>query len=265
MEKRKYSVEPKHYSEVDDLVHLLLAKHKEVLGEKLVGMYIFGSLVTGDFDYETSDIDTVITTSSDINEKELENLKKMHQEIAAKNKQWAGRIEVGYISQDNLRRYDPEYKQALISPGEPLHFRTVDSDWIINRYMLREKGIAVYGPQPDTVIEPISKEELKQAVKDLTQIWNEWITHIEVMRPRKYQAYSILTMCRHLYAFRNVDIVSKREATEWVKRELPEWASLIDNAVKWRADWRNENVDHEAALPETMEFLHFVIDQIVEK
>ncbi|OGD85295.1 hypothetical protein A3B51_02385 [Candidatus Curtissbacteria bacterium RIFCSPLOWO2_01_FULL_41_18] len=263
MAKRKYSVKPKHYSEVDQLINLLLLKHHKVLGEKLIGMYMFGALVIGDFDYEISDIDLVAATSSDLDTEELEKLKKMHEEIAAENKTWADRIEVGYISLEKLRRYNPNDRQGLISPGEPLHTRTVGKDWIINRYVLREKGITLFGPPAETIIDPISKEELKKAVKDLTKEWEEWMTHTEIMRPRKYQAYSILTLCRSLYEYRNADIVSKREAAEWAKKELPEWSSLIENALIWRQEWRNEEVDHDSTLPETMRFLRFVINQIV--
>ncbi len=36
------------------------------------------------------------------------------------------------------------------------------------------------------------------------------------------------------------------------------------NALVWREGWRNEQVDHEATLPETVRFVQFVIDQIVE-
>lgn len=262
MNEVRYSVEPEHYDEVNRVLNLLLSKHKELLGERLVGMYIFGSLVTGDFDYDISDLDMVAVTSEDISEKDLEKLKKIHEDIANENKNWTDRIEVGYISKEKLRRYDPNYRQALISPGEPLHLRTVGKDWIINRHVLREKGIALYGPSPETLIAPITKEEFKQAIRELTQEWNEWITHLDKMRPRKYQAYSILTMCRNLYAFRNGEVLSKTEAAEWAKKELPEWSLLIDNAIQWRKDWRNEQVDHDSTIPETMRFLHFVIDEI---
>lgn len=263
MREKQLLVEPEHYLEVNRVLNLLLSKHKELLGARLVGMYVFGSLVTGDFDFDVSDIDLVAITTQDISQEDLERLKKLHEEIARENKDWADRIEVGYISKVKIRRYDSNYRQALISPGEPIHFRSVGKDWIINRRLLREKGVSLYGPSPKTLIDPVTKAEFKQAVEELTIEWERWITNLEVMRPRKYQAYSILTMCRILYAFRNGYVISKIEAADWAKIELPEWSNLIDEAVSWRKDWRNENVDHDSTLPETLRFIRLVIKQII--
>src|SRR5260370_35623173 len=82
------------------------------------------------------------------------------------------------------------------------------------------------------------------------------------MRTRKQQAYAVLTMCRVLYASRNGEQASKKQAASWAEKELPAWSQLIQNALIWREDWRNEQVDHETTLPETAKFVHLVIDQI---
>ena len=57
--------------------------------------------------------------------------------------------------------------------------------------------------------------------------------------------------------------VSKKQAALWAQTCFPQWASLIQMALVWRAAWRDETVDHEATFPETVRFVHFVIDQIV--
>jgi hypothetical protein len=40
---------------------------------------------------------------------------------------------------------------------------------------------------------------------------------------------------------------------------MPEWSSLIQQALVWREDWRNVQVDHEAMLPQTLQFVHLVL------
>jgi hypothetical protein len=233
-----------------------------ILSNKLIGLYVFGSLVVGDFDYDSSDIDLIDSTSTELDEEELERLKMMHQEIALQEKWWDDRLEVAYISIGALRRYQPDYRHPLISPGEPFHVTEASASWIINRYVLREKGIALFGPPPETLVDPISREELLPALQECIREWREWIKNMEVMRPRKYQAYAILTMCRALYTFKQGEVVSKKQAASWAEKELPEWSSLIRCALVWRDAWRHEQVDHDATLPETLRFVYFCMGQV---
>jgi len=97
-----------------------------------------------------------------------------------------------------------------------------------------------------------------QAVQEHAKAWGEWIYD---MHNRKSQAYAILTMCRALYAYKNDEQISKKQAALWAEKELPEWSKLIQNALLWREDWRNEQVDHEETFPETLRFVHFAISQ----
>ena len=190
---------PTLYADINALLDLLLSRLRTILGDKLVGLYIFGSLVVGDFDYDSSDIDLLAATSTELDEEEVERLERMHKEIALREKMWDDRVEAAYISTEALRRYRSDYRHPLISPGEPFHMTEASANWIINRYVLRKKGIVLFGPPPETLVDPITREELLDALQEFIKEWREWIKHTEVMRPRKYQAYAILTMCRVLY------------------------------------------------------------------
>jgi predicted nucleotidyltransferase len=74
-----------------------------ILGKKLVGCYLFGSLVTRDFDHRCSDIDLLAALSSDLDENELASLQKMHLDFARKHEEWDDRIEVAYFSVAGLK------------------------------------------------------------------------------------------------------------------------------------------------------------------
>ncbi|MEC0243253.1 nucleotidyltransferase domain-containing protein [Paenibacillus dokdonensis] len=67
-------MKPTAYPTINALLHSLLAQIQDVFGDKLVGVYLYGSLVWGDFDYEISDIDLLAVLSSDVNEDELSAL-----------------------------------------------------------------------------------------------------------------------------------------------------------------------------------------------
>ena len=248
------------YSEVNELLKELLENMKNVLGDKLVGLYLYGSLVWGDFDSKLSDIDLLAVVSTNVTEKEFESLKQMHQSFVDKHQQWNDRIEVQYLSRSALRTFKEKMSPAVtISPGEPIHRIEVGKHWLMNWYIVLEKGLTLYGPSPKTIIEPITKEEFIQSVKGHTRSWNEWVTN---MKRRKAQAYAILTMCRALYAIKNGEQTSKKQAAEWAKGKLPQWATLIDNAVKWREEKDNQQEDNEN-YPNTVKFVNYVREKIL--
>jgi predicted nucleotidyltransferase len=66
------------YDEVNKVLELFLANVKEVLQEQFLGMYLYGSLASGDFNIETSDIDFVVVTTTNISEGMYLKLSNMH-------------------------------------------------------------------------------------------------------------------------------------------------------------------------------------------
>ncbi len=248
------------YADINGLLDDMLAQMQSVLKQKLVGIYLFGSLVWGDFDRGSSDIDLLVATAADIDDQEFSNLHQMQLDIVDKYPYWNGRIEIAYLSTAALQTFKSHpSKIAIISPGEPFHFKEAGKDWLVNWYMVQEQGRTLFGPAPTTLIDPISEQEFIQTVKEHVAGWAEWIYD---SRARPSQAYAILTMCRALYTCRHGVQVSKRKAAEWVARELPEWSELIANALLWRAAWRDDTVDHAATFPETLRFVQFVVAKI---
>ena len=247
---------PTPYANINALLETLLSGMQSILGEKLVAVYLYGSLVTGDFDTETSDIDLLTATKSDIDDKEFDALHTMHTDFASKHKEWEGRIEVAYLSVTALKTYKTQSsKIAVISPGEPFHIKDAGIDWLINWYTVREKGITLFGPPPETLIAPIAKEEYIHAAREHAQKRREWMLHISKGRPS--QAYAILTMCRAMYTLEKGEITSKKQAARWAEKEFPAWSPLIQNALLWRQAWRDENVNSDATLLEVLRFTPF--------
>jgi len=249
------------YPDIEKLLSRLLYRMQQILDKNLIGLYLYGSLVTGDFDVQISDIDLLAITSSDIDDTEFEQLRKMHSDLATENPNWDGRIEVQYLSADALRIFKTQRSQiAVISPGEPFNIKDAGIDWLINWYIVRKKGVTLFGPSPQTFIPPISKEEFLQASREHAKDWIEWTNQ---PRDGKGQSYAILTMCRALYASQNGEQASKKQAALWAQEQFSQWASLIQNAFVWRAARRVEKVEYEATFPETARFIHFAMGRIV--
>ena len=249
------------YNNINILLDSLLIKLKEVLGEKLIGFYLYGSLVWGDFDYDISDIDLLAVLSNDIDDKELILLKNMHDDFAGDNIEWDGRIEVQYFSKDGLKNFRTKSsKMANISPGEPLHIVKSGKEWLTNWYFVQDYGVTIFGPLPNTFIDLISTEEFVDAVKELAFAWREHVK--DTLHFRSYQSYAILTMCRAIYTLNNKEQVSKKKAASWAGKEMPEYLWLIEDALKWRKDCSNKGIINEETYPITVEFVNYVIDRI---
>jgi hypothetical protein len=246
--------------EIDRLLSDLLDRMQQILGENLVGLYLYGSLVTGDFDRGISDVDTLAVVASDVDQAQFERLHRMHDDLEAQNPRWKDRIEVQYVSIRALQTFRTERSQiAAISPGEPFHFKDAGKEWLINWYTIRNRGRVLYGTDASTYIPPISKGEYLQAVREHATMWLEWT---DQPHDQAWQGYVILTMCRIAYALCFGEQSSKRAAARWMQGEHPEWTWLIQKALLWRRGERDEGAAQLATFDETVRFVRFVADQI---
>ncbi|MCL5996134.1 MAG: DUF4111 domain-containing protein [Chloroflexi bacterium] len=228
---------PTPYPDVNAVLDALLAGVQTVLGDHLIGMYVHGSLANGDFDPQRSDIDLLAVTAAELPAEMLRALKAMHARITAGDLAWKTNVEISYIPQQALRRYDPAHHHhpALRADGS-FDVDGHGSDWVIQRYIIREKGYALVGPPPQTLIDPVRPDELRRAAQGILREW--WAPQLDDhshLLTSEYQAYAILTMCRSLYTLKHGTVSSKPVAARWAQQALePRWAALIEQALAWR-------------------------------
>ncbi|MFH1032034.1 MAG: aminoglycoside adenylyltransferase domain-containing protein [Chloroflexota bacterium] len=131
------------------------------------------------------------------------------------------------------------------------------SEWMIQRWILREKGIAVAGPPLKSMIDPVSPDDLRQAVRgSLREWWSPPFPSPERFQSGEYQAYAILTMCRSLYMLEHRRIASKPEAARWAMETLGEpWHEIIASAAAWRPGMEFNR------LEETLEFICYTLER----
>ncbi len=231
---------PTPYPDVNAVLDELLSGAQMALGERFVGMYLFGSLASGAFDPQRSDMDVLVVPDAALSDEEFAALAGMHARFADSDSPWATEIEVSYISRDALRRYDPARRlYPRIDRGSGcLSVMAHDIDWIIQRYVLREHGIAVTGPALSELIDPVQPDDLRRAEVHLMRIW--WGPMDEdpaKLQRRGYQTYCVLTMCRVLYMLEHGTVVSKPVAARWAREMLGErWSPLIERALAWHKD-----------------------------
>jgi hypothetical protein len=246
-----HPIGPTPYEEVNTILLVLLTNIQAILGPQLVGLYLYGSLSLGDFDPASSDIDFLAVTVEELSEEALEQLPAMHASIASSGLPYATRLEGSYIPRHALRRYDPtNAHHPTIGTDWPFQVGLHGSNWILERQIVREHGVVVWGPSPQTLIDPVSLQEVRAVVcEQLKNWWQPRLNDLDWLRPRHYQAFAVLTLCRALYTLQHGTVSSKPQAATWAQEVYPQWRPIIEKALTWRSQHEIDD------LTDTMAFL----------
>ena len=247
------------YSEdIDAYLDILLTGIDEHLGDRLAGVYLRGSLAAGDFDPESSDIDVMAVTTRPVNDEEFDALAALHADMDTLPNLYAGRLEIAYVDRNALRRFRPGQRHPTLGQGESLVWLEHGSNWILERWTLREHGIVLRGPEPQELIDAISDEEIRSAILERLPDWAEWAQDVddpEWALHLGHKAYVVETMCRALYAISQGTLPSKPQAVAWARTTVQEpWRSTVVRS----ATWHNSPTFDQSVVPEVRAFVLWV-------
>jgi len=234
---------------------------KRLLGKKIVGLYLSGSLAYGDFVPERSDIDLQAVVRSPLTEDELRSVEELHQRMEERHPQWADRIECSYVSLDLMRELtQPATPRPWWGFGTFYAEAPAGNEWIINHYLLSKHGIALEGPDFNELIPPIGIHLVRQAsAKDLFQEWVPKADDGVWLSNSHYQSYLVLNLCRILHTVIHGQPGSKKVAARWAKATYPQWNNLIEEAERWAYGGEMKRQADAVA------FLRFVVARVNEK
>jgi hypothetical protein len=248
---------PTPYSDINAFLQSLLSNVRTILRQRLVGLYLGGSLASGDFDPQNSDIDFVVVTTDELPDEVVSALEQMHARMKDSSLKWAAKLEGSYITQEALRQYHPNDGPFPCVNEGAFYLARHESHWIIQRYILREQGVVLAGPDPKTLIDPVGGADLRRAVLEFLREW--WLPMLDNpirLQSVAYRAYAILTMCRALYTLETGTVASKPTSARWAQRILEKrWSGLIDWALAWRTDPQTDN------LNDTLDFMRCTLEQ----
>lgn len=226
---------PTTFQEVNAVLSMLLSRVQVVLQAQFVGMYLYGSLSSGDFNPYSSDVDFLVVTNNDISNDCFAALATMHTEILNSGLKYASKLEGSYIPIHALRRFVPDdTPRPTLNEGN-FYWDSHGYDWVIQRHIIREQGVIVAGPNPKPLIDPVTPQDLRQAILEILQSWwQPMLDDPSFLQRSDYQAFAILSMCRIQHGLQFGRIVSKPVAAAWAQAELGDyWAGIIEDALQW--------------------------------
>jgi hypothetical protein len=190
-------------------------------------------------------------------------LRRMHEQIATIDSRWAVQLEGSYISRQALQRYDPAndvHPNLERGWGERLKMAQHEEVWNVHRHILRERGITILGPAPRTLIDPLTSNDLKQAMSPALNGWGtRLLNHPEEIRHRGYQSYVVLTLCRILYTLQFGEVASKLKSASWAKGAVDvKLKELIDRA--WEGRHKPQMPADEDDIRQTLDFIKYTLE-----
>ncbi|MEM7128259.1 MAG: aminoglycoside adenylyltransferase domain-containing protein [Chloroflexota bacterium] len=238
---------------------------QNTLGSNLIALYLQGSFALGDAD-ESSDVDFLAVIEDELSEAELADLQAMHARIYDEsNSDWARHLEGSYFPGNVFTNYE--------RVGEPLHYldngarqliRSDHCNQLVERWVVREHGIALIGPEASQLLEPVPVDALRKEVWTTMMEWGqELLTNRPKWANRWYQTFIVLSYCRMLQTLETGKVHSKLAGVAWGKENLSdEWSNLIQQAWDKRPD-PDTTVHHEADpvdLERTAQFLAYALE-----
>jgi predicted nucleotidyltransferase len=260
---------PELWEVLNTFVHEVVAELKE----NLVGIYLVGSIASGDFDLD-SDVDFLVVTNTELTEADMKSLQEVQMKVHAIGSYPAKHLEGSYISISDLNNWDIVGKKKLYyfdNGSTTYEESTHDNQWHV-RWILRELGITLVGPKAGTILRPIPLSEMLNEIK-MTMLLIRSLFADEMDRPLGFfnsrfgQSFTVLTYCRMLHTLHTGTVQSKNAGMQWAKATVdPKWAKLIDQAWKEREGVRFMVKIRQRAeqnlLTETLAFIDYGIAQM---
>jgi predicted nucleotidyltransferase len=219
-------------SALEAIVGPLIDDLRSTLGPELVGVYLYGSAVTGGFDPALSDLDLLVVIDSDARLLDLSRIEAVHDRLARRHADWAHRLDIAYVGSATLSTFRSGGTVASISHEDALQLYDDADGWLQTWYLVQYADAPILGPPVAEVIPPIERREFVNAVaRDAERI----VRRVETDQRSGVVAYTLLTLCRVLRALDDDAITSKEDAASWLADRMPQATWILDEALAVRA------------------------------
>ena len=236
------------YPDLNEVLGDMVNSIQTILGDKCVGVYLQGSFAVGDFDVH-SDADFIVAIKEDLSGDEVAALQANQARIRERYDPWGQHLEGSYFPLDVLRDHGQSGGQVwYFDHGSTTLIESDHCNTALVRWVVRDHGVTLAGPEPVSLIDPIPVEVLRKEILGVILNWGrELLADPEPYNNRFYQAFIVLNYCRMLHDLRRGCPGSKLAGTEWAKANLdPSWIGLINRSWVTREDamvWQRADQD----------------------
>jgi hypothetical protein len=202
------------------------------LGDLVVGVYLVGSAATPDFQPATSDIDAFVVMRRSLDARVFDDLKAVHRELHAKTP-YGDRLEIEYVTADQLRPWGVAGDSASISPGQQL---TVGPSNAAADDLLGARSLAVvlFGPPAEEIFPEVDRETFVASQRR----WLDDLTKRDELRPNANDAeYAewTLNIARCIFGILEGRGCTKAEAVDRLSALAPDLRQPLVAALAARA------------------------------
>lgn len=167
-------------------------------------------------------------------------LREFHDEIPTRSGHWTHNLEGSYAPRADLETLAAlDHQWLYLDRGWremqwSTHCNTEDERWV-----LRERGITLTGPDPREFAGEVLADALRSRMRPLIESFLPDLFGWTSFDIAWSQRYAVTTLCRMLYTLDTGEVTSKPASLEWAKHALtPVWHDLIqqvldDRSVAW--------------------------------
>ena len=255
--------QPTPYPDLNALLEAFSIQARASLGDDLIGVYLVGSFALGGFD-DDSDVDFLVVTRGDLTPVQEAEIQAMHGRLYDLKTPWAKHLEGSYISAVRLRRGADGSALLYLDNTARVLIWSPHCNTRVMRWTLHEHGIALAGPDPKTLVQPVNPDEFRQEAAEVMQKWKvELDVTPEMLENGWLQPYAVVTFCRLLFTVQTGTVISKLGAVRWGQEVLdPRWSRLIEQAWLERPDpsLKSQQKSNPEDARETLEFVRYALE-----
>ena len=199
-----------------DSITRMTKEINSILNGNIHSIWLYGSVVQGDFRLGWSDIDILVLTGKQITDSQAQELVRLRQILAADapDNPYYPLFE-GVIA--HLNEYLSESFSRLVYWGTTGQ-RITDRYQLdpFSQYELARYGRSVYGSKDRSIFTVPDREALTKAVRNHYETIRKYAQQTD---ERLYSCGWLLDICRCIYTLRNNDVISKMQAGIWALQE----------------------------------------------
>lgn len=201
-----------------------------ILGAKLIGIYIHGSVAQNAFRWERSDVDALAVVSERLSA--AERLRFVEEMRAQSGEGPAKGIEVSVLTEKELIEGEHPYvTECHYSPFWDEYVREAgwenwddesrrDEDITSHIFNLRQRGIVLEGPEITALFPDISRETFTESIA-----YDEHDAPVDMVD-------SVMNLCRYHCFLRSGELLSKEEGLQRMLPELPAYEAFLRRILR---------------------------------